>query len=193
MYSNAIYSDECSNPKWKHLYLNSRKKIINHANDKTIADIDHRNTVFLPGFKRWFPSAYYLVLWRDFDETVVSLSRWGCYHWSDIIKRWGRVKTPYSDYRRANAWYWITIYKYILKHKPEYTIFIPFEWVRNQEIEKLQAVFWAINVEVPSAYNIRKVLNKKHNQTKRHKHIRKTWHHLDKEAEQITERLMELS
>ena len=180
---------------YERLYWNSRESLINgiRKKGKVFAEVNHRSSVFLPYWKEMFPKAKYVVLWRDFDETVVSMARWGCYSNKDAGKRYRLQPNKELEYRQACAWYWVTIYDYILNHLPEGAIVLPLQWMENREVKKIQNIFDKLDVELPDVSAIEDSLSIKKNIKKTDRKIEKNWGIFDKKAEEITGELRRLS
>lgn len=188
-YNREVFETDCSFA-YNRIYLDSRENLIYEISnsEKVFAEVNHRSSVFLPCWKEMFPNAKYIVLWRDFDETVVSMCKWGCYGEKDTGIDY-RLESPFDDYRKSNAWYWVTIYEYILKHLPEDAIGFPLEWMNGNCAEKIQGVFAELDVGIPEISSIKKSVASRLNQAKTHRKIEKNWHEFDDRAREITSRL----
>ena len=185
---NSVYNDGCQNQTWERLLMEARSTYINSTTG-TYIDINPKASVFLPAMKRLFPDAKFIVMWREFNETVKSLVRWGCYSKKDKLMN-GRLSPPVDGCRKANAWYWVTIYEFILKHLPSDAFFFPFSWIKNYDIVNISGFFENLLIDIPDAHAMNKVLMQKCNSGKTDRHIKKNWHEFDSRAELITERLM---
>lgn len=190
---DEVFKDDCKNSKWEEIYWATRRDIISCANghDMVFAEVNHRTSVFLPAMKRLFPKAKYLLLWRDFDETITSGCRWGLYSQEDRNIE-GRIypDNGIKDIRMACAWHWIELYKYLLRHLKgcDFTGF-PFEWIKTHNIYAIQKVFDFLNVNIPEAKFIKQVLMVQYNTHKNTQDVPKIWSDYDKEAKQITDEL----
>lgn len=197
---DRVYKDDCQNPMWGEIYWAARRDILSIVNEHGLIFFDgnHRISVFLPAIKKMFSKAKFILLWRDFDETVISMARWGCYGHLDKTAE-GRIR-PYpedgiDDMRLACAWHWCVFYEYILRHIQDIDVIpIHFEWLEQQEIVKLQSVFEKLGVQVPDKSLIQGTLDKKHNATKPKNlfDVPKIWQHFDDRAQEITQQLMKI-
>jgi hypothetical protein len=139
------------------------------------------------------PKIRFAVLWRDFDETVISGCRWGIYSPFDRTGE-GRLIPPkeITDIRNKVAWYWITFHNWLLDFIEPFNdiVFIPFSIIKNREITKIQEVFEKLEARVPDSKLIEAVLNEKYNAARHLQDVPKIWDHYDKKASEITARLV---
>jgi len=168
--NNEAYKNDCESRVWDEIYWATRRDVCSviHDNGLIFGEVNHRSTLFLPAIKRLFPKAKFIVLWRDFDDCVVSMVRWGLYSRNDRAVQ-GRLLPPdnIKDSRMACAWYWVTIYEYILKHIDGCEVLsFPFSWIKNKEVGSIRNSFRKIGLGVPEKQHIQQVLSMNHNKTK---------------------------
>lgn len=186
---DEVFKDDCQSNVWDKIYWASRRDIISNVDclDMVFCEVNHRTSVFLPAMKRLFPKAKYILLWRDFDETVISGCRWGWYSKLDrnIIGRIypnGQVK----DVRLACAWYWVELYKYLLRHLIHCNyINFPFTWIKQHDYLSIQNAFKVLKIGVPERRLIDDVLMQKHNAAKNLQEVPKIWQEYDQQAQEI--------
>lgn len=192
---HRVFWDRCESRLWDEVYWACRRDMISVVNENGLiyAENNQRASVFGPAVKRLVPDTKFVVLWRDFDETVVSGCRWGWYGHADRTAE-GRILPPkdlgLKDIRDVTAWYWIAFYRQILDFVGDNAIFFPFEWIKKHKIEKIQGVFEQLGVVVPHGDLIRAVLDRKYNSKVNNQEVPKVWGRFDREAAEITEQLM---
>lgn len=180
---------------WEIIYWAARRDIIStlEENEFRFVENNNRASVFAPAVLRLMPKTKYIVLWRDFDESVISMCRWGIYTPYDRTRE-GRLEPPpeITDIRNKVAWYWVTFYQWVLDFTKELddVIFVPFSLIKNKDIEAIQAIFARLNARVPDSDAIQSVLNEKYNAARHKQEVPKVWHDFDSQAKQITKRLM---
>lgn len=191
---DRVYRDNCESELWEEIYWSAKRDIISISaeNDFIFGESNHRISYFAPAVKSIIPKAKFLVVWRDFDETVISGCRWGIYSKYDANIE-GRLTPPKEliDIRKQVAWYWIATYSYILNFAEdcENIVTMPFELIENKDIAKIQEVFEKLEVDIPDKKLISSVLEKKYNKSTNNQPVPKIWHDFDREAQTITERL----
>lgn len=176
------------------VYWASRRDTISNINSLglTFGEVNHRTSVFLPAMKRLFPKARYILLWRDFNETVISACRWGWYSTMDRNKE-GRIYPGDSikDVRMACAWYWIELYQYLLRHlRGCQFICFPFDWIKKRDYDSIQKIFEFCKVGVPEKRLIEDVLMQKYNAARNQQQVPKIWHEYDDQARKIQDILI---
>lgn len=188
---NEVFYDDCQSKTWDQIYWATRRDIVSNINslDLTYGEVNHRISVFLPAMKRLFPNARYILLWRDFDETVISACRWGWYSKFDRNAE-GRVHPgqKIKDVRLACAWYWVELYSYLLRHLKncKYTI-LPFDWIKNRNFDYIQSIFKFLKVGIPEKRLIKDVLMQKYNAARNQQKVPKIWQKYDNRAKNIQE------
>ena len=193
---DRVYRDNCSSSVWDEIYWATRRDVcsVTADNGLSFGEVNNRATFFLPAFKRLFPKAKFIVMWRDFDSCVTSMSRWGIYTKNDRAID-GRLELPdyVTDSRQACAWYWCTLYDFVIEHIDDtnFTV-IPFDWLKNNRIGSIQNAFEQIGLVVPQEHEIESILARKHNSRKTNIDVPKIWHEFDDRAEELTSKLRRL-
>lgn len=194
---DEIYKDGCRDPWWDKLYWAARRDVFAATNDIGLiyAENNHRTGVFLPAWLRMFPKARYILLFRGFDETVYSGSRWGWYSTADRTPE-GRIMPPkeegINDSRIAVAWYWCAIYEYFLDtldKANKKAVGLPFDWIKERNLDKIATVFEQIGTSPPRKDAMAGVLEKKLNRTNKKLEIPRIWDQYEDRAAKVTERL----
>lgn len=189
-----VFKDDCESNQWDMVYWASRRDILSNTHEMGLyfGEVNHRASVFLPAMKRLFPRAKYLLLWRDFDETVISACRWGWYSNMDRNLK-GRLvpNEDIKDVRCACAWYWVELYKYLLRHLRDCSyLSVPFDLLRQGDTQSLQRIYAHLGVAVPDAAIIDQVLCQKYNAARNTFDVPKVWHQFDRQAKEITAELL---
>jgi len=193
--NDEVYKNDCKSKVWDEIYWATRRDVcsVTQCNALVFGDINHRSTIFLPAIKRLFPKVKFILLWRDFDECVVSMTRWGVYSRNDRALQGRLFPKDIKDSRIACAWYWIILHEYILKHIGGCKFLnFPFAWIKNREIDSIINGFSGIGLGKPQRSHIEQVLSENHNKTKQEIEIPKIWGSFDRQAKEITQRLKSL-
>jgi hypothetical protein len=195
--SNEVYHDRCKNPWWDKIYWAARRDIISVLNENELiyGENNHRVSPFLPGILRLMPKTKVVILWRDFDETIISGCRWGWYSKYDRTAE-GRMRPlkPLGDIRHYSAWYWCAIYEYLLDTTKNFkqVVAFSFEHIKSGNIRKIQELFWWLNVRVPEKNHIATVLNRKYNSAVSKQPVECNWDHYREKAVDIQKRLLSI-
>lgn len=195
---DQVFKDKCQDEIWDTIFWAARRDIISvlEENELRYVENNHRVSVFAPSVVRLMPKTKFAVLWRDFEETVVSGCRWGWYSPYDRTGE-GRIQPPedVTDIRNKVAWYWVNFYRWVLDFIEglDDVVMIPFEAIKTHDIATIQNVFERLETRVPDEKIIKEVLNEKYNAARHKQEVPKVWHEYDREAQEITERLREVA
>jgi hypothetical protein len=187
--------------EWREILWASRRDIVSavEGDGYTYVETNHRLLPFMPTARDLFPRSRYILLWRDFDETVVSGSRWGLFGPYDRTHE-GRPNPPahlkITDARQAVAWWWCAAHERMLEFldslRPERYHVLSFEALRQRDVARIAELFAWIGVTPPDEGRVAEELEKERNKNTNRIEVPKTWQAWDEEAANLTRRLRDV-